>query len=91
VVATVGQGEGMTEYTLEVKYGDGEPTIRIELPGYRVDNAETARESLLQEIEHAVEIEAPLMSWAPDNSDSEAVTVIDPSMVTSVDLVETGQ
>jgi hypothetical protein len=77
----------MSDYALEVKYGDGEPAIRIELPGYRVDDAETAREALIQEIEHAVEIEAPLMYWAP--ADSEAAATIDPAKVTSVDLVET--
>jgi hypothetical protein len=44
----------MSGYALEVHYGDGEPPVRIELPGYRADDAETARESLIQEIEHAV-------------------------------------
>lgn len=81
----------MREYALEVHYGDGEPPTRIELPGYRAEDAETARESLIQEIEHAVEIEAPLMSWAPADSDPEAGTPINPATVTSVDLIETGQ
>ena len=78
----------MSDYALEVRYGDGEPSIRIELPGYRAGDAETAREALIQEIEHAVEIEAPLMNWAP--SDEQAVALIDPARVTSVDLVEAG-
>lgn len=82
---------GMSEYALEVHYGDGEPPTRIELPGYRAEDAETARESLIQEIEHAVEIEAPLMSWAPTDSDPAAGTPIDPATVTSVDLIEAGQ
>ena len=81
----------MSDYALEVHYGDGEPPVRIELPGYRAKDAETARESLIQEIEHAVEIEAPLMYWTPTDSDSEAGAPIDPAKVTSVDLIETGQ
>jgi hypothetical protein len=81
----------MSDYALEVHYGDGEPSVRIELRGYRTEEAETARESLIQEIEHAVEIEAPLMNWAPPDSDPEAEAPIDPAKVTSVDLIETGQ
>lgn len=78
----------MSDYALEVKYGDGEPTVRIELPGCPVEEAATARESLIQEIEHAVEIEAPLMTWAPDNADPESGAEINPARVTSVDLIE---
>jgi hypothetical protein len=81
----------MNDYALDVHYGDGEPPIRIELPGYRAEEAETARESLIQEIEHAVEIEAPLMYWAPADSNPGAGAPIDPAKVTSVDLIETGQ
>jgi hypothetical protein len=79
----------MTDYALEVQYGDGEPPIRIELPGYRAEDAETAREALIQEIEHALEIEAPLMNWAP--ADDQAVAYINPARVTGVDLIEAGQ
>lgn len=79
----------MSNYALEVHYGDGEPPVRIELPGYPAAEAEIAREALIQEIEHAVEIEAPLMSWAP--SDAAEPVSIDPVKVTSVDLVENGQ
>jgi hypothetical protein len=78
----------MTDYALEVQYGDGEPPIRIELPGYRAGDAETAREALVQEIEHALEIEAPLMNWAP--ADDQAVAYINPARVTGVDLIEAG-
>lgn len=84
----ISNAEGMTDYALEVHFGDGEPTIRIPLPGVGPGDAETARESLLHEIEHAIEIEAPLMSWAPDGADSEHSTPIAPGKVTEVDLVE---
>jgi hypothetical protein len=85
-----GDAEGMSGYALEVQFGDGEPPIRIELPGYGAADAETARESLAQEIEHALEIEAPLMYWAPTDSDTDARVPIDPVKVTAVDLIETG-
>jgi hypothetical protein len=88
---SVGDAQGMSNYALEVHYGDGEPTVRIELPGCSADEAEIARESLLQEIEHAVEIEAPLMTWAPENSDQAAGAEINPARATSVDLIDAGQ
>ena len=81
----------MSEYALEVHYGDGEPRVRIELPGYGVDDAETARESLIQEVEHAVEIEAPLMYWGATDSDPQTGVPINPAKVISVDLIETEQ
>jgi hypothetical protein len=81
----------MSGYQLEVHFGDGEPTVRIGLPGYGPADAETARETLLHEIEHAIEIEAPLMYWAPANADAEAGQPIDPVRVTSVDLTEIEQ
>jgi hypothetical protein len=81
--------DAMSDYALQVNYGDGEPAVRIGLGGCGPDDAETAREALIQEIEHAVEIEAPLMSWAP--SDAAEPVSIDPVKVTSVDLVENGQ
>ena len=81
----------MSGYALEVQFGDGEPTVRIDLPGYRAADAETARESFAREIEHALEIEAPLMYWSPSNSDAETGVPIDPVKVTSIDLVETEQ
>ena len=78
----------MSDYVLEVHFGDGEPTVRIDLPGLGPDDAETARESLAHEIEHALEIEAPLMYWSPAGTSAEAGVPIDPAKVTSVDLVE---
>jgi hypothetical protein len=75
-------------YQLEVHFGDDEPTVRIELPGYDADAAEVARQSLLREVEHALQIEAPLIYAAATDDDPQAGEAIDPTKVTSVDLVD---
>jgi hypothetical protein len=79
----------MSGYAVVVQFGDGEPPTRIELPGYGAADAETARESLAHEIEHALQIDAPLMHWAPTASDAQTRVSIDPVKVTGVDLIET--
>jgi hypothetical protein len=75
-------------YQLEVHFGDDEPTIRIELPDYSADDAEIARQTLLRDVEHALQIEAPLIYSAATDDDPQAGEPIDPTRVTSVDLVE---
>jgi hypothetical protein len=84
----MGQAGAMSHYVLEVHYGDGEAPVRIELPGYTADQAETEREALATEVEHALEIEAPLMYFAKGaSSGPDGGVPIDPARVTSVDLV----
>jgi hypothetical protein len=73
----------MSDYVLEVHYGEGADPIRIALHGCTPEEAEVARQDLAQEIEHAVEIEAPMMY-----SDLATDIAIDPARVTRVDLVE---
>jgi hypothetical protein len=75
-------------YQLEVHFGDDEPTVRIELPGHSPDDAEVARQTLLHDIEHALQIEAPLIYSGATEDDPQAGKPIDPTKVTSVDLVE---
>jgi hypothetical protein len=78
----------MSDYVLEVHYGDDEPPVRIELTGCSPDDAETERQSLVTEIEHALQIEAPLIYSKATGDRPHAGTPIDPTRVTSVDLVE---
>jgi hypothetical protein len=75
-------------YALEVHFGDDEPTVRIQLPGHDADDAEVARQTLLRDVEHALQIEAPLIYSAATEDDPQAGQPIDPTKVTSVDLVE---
>ncbi|MDT4932749.1 MAG: hypothetical protein QOK11_641 [Pseudonocardiales bacterium] len=84
----MGQAGAMSHYVLEVHYGDGEAPVRIELPGYTPEQAETERQALATEIEHALEIEAPVMYYAKGRSSGpDGGVAIDPNRVTSVDLV----
>lgn len=77
----------VSDYVLEVHFGEDEPPLRIALPGRTADDAELRRRTLLTEIEHALEIEAPLI-WS-DSTDEhpQAGVPIDPTRVTQVDLV----
>ena len=77
-----------SHYALEVHFGDDEPTVQVELPGYSADDAEIARQSLLRDVEHALQIEVPLIYSAATEDDPQAGQPIDPTKVTSVDLVE---
>lgn len=78
----------MSHYVLEVRYGADEPPVRIELAGYDADAAELKRQELVTEIEHAVDIEAPVIYSDATDDAREAGVAIDPVRVTSVDLVE---
>ena len=78
----------MTDYVLHVNYGDDEPPTQVPLPGCTADDAEVARQSLLREIEHALAIEAPLIYSGATDDDPETGVPIDPTRVTSVDLVD---
>jgi hypothetical protein len=78
----------VTDYVLQVNYGDGEPPTRVALPGCSADDAEVARQTLLREIEHALSIEAPLIYSGATDDEPETGAPIDPTRVTSVDLVD---
>jgi hypothetical protein len=78
----------MADYVLEVHDGEDEPPLRIELNGYSADDAETERRALATEIDHAVEIEAPLIYSGTTGSDPDSGVPIDPTRVTSVDLLD---
>lgn len=78
----------MTDYVLLVRYGDAEAPVRVELPECTPGDAETARQALLREVEHAVEIEAPSMYTTASQAATDARITIDPHRVTSIDLVE---
>jgi hypothetical protein len=75
-------------YVLEVRYGADESPVRIGLPGHDADAAEVKRQALVTEIEHALEIDAPLIYSDATADDQQAGVAIDPGRVTSVDLVE---
>jgi hypothetical protein len=78
----------MSDYVLEVGYSEDEPPIRIELNDYTAEDAEIQRQSLAREIEHALEIEAPRMTWSATGDAPGAGVTIDPTRVTRVDLVD---
>ena len=73
---------------LEIRFGDGEQTVLVPLPGCTPEQAETKRDAVAQELEHAVEISAPLVSLHDIDPDLPEGIAVDPSRVVEVDLVD---
>ncbi|MDT4938528.1 MAG: hypothetical protein QOG80_2199 [Pseudonocardiales bacterium] len=78
----------MPDYVIEVQYSDGEPPLRIPLAGYEPDDAELERQYIAHEIEHAREIESPLMLTELRSGPLEEHLAIPVVGVTSVDLLD---
>ena len=49
----------MPDYAIEVRYGNGQPTVRIPLVDHSPDDAEVDLQSVREELRHAREIGAP--------------------------------
>jgi hypothetical protein len=77
----------MDSYLLQVNYGEDEAPVQIALRDCSADDAETERQALARQIEHAIDLDAPLIYTSARTSDPDAKTSIDPTRVTSVDLV----
>jgi hypothetical protein len=80
----------MSDYELEVHYGEDEPPVRIPMADCDADDAEAARQALRKRIEHAIDLEAPLVYSEATDDHPDAGIAIDPTRVTSIDLVESG-
>ena len=77
----------MSDYVLEIRYGEDEDPARIELDGCSADDAEVARQAILHRIEHAMDIGAPVIYSHATDENPRAGVPVDPSRVTGVDLV----
>ncbi len=77
----------MSDYALHVNFGTDEEPLRLTLTDYRPSDAETARQALERRIEHAIELDAPVVFSAATDDDPQAGVPIDPHRVTGVDLV----
>lgn len=77
----------VSDYVLQVHYGEQDPPVRIPLRGVTADDAEVRRQALVTELEHAREIEAPLVYSDATVAAPEAGVPLDPTRVTGVDLV----
>jgi hypothetical protein len=80
----------MGNYLLRVHYADRDEPIVIKLSDCGPAEAEVERQALAKQIEHAAEIEAPLLY--PDSPDGAgSATPLDPARVTRVDLVDAAE
>jgi hypothetical protein len=78
----------MPDYEIEVRYGNGEPPLSIPLVGYEPEDAELEREEIAEEIDHAREIESPLVLTELRSGPLDQEIAIPVDGVISVDLVD---
>jgi hypothetical protein len=76
------------DYVLEIHYADADEPIRVELLGYTPDDAEAEREALIQQIEDARVVEAPLISTNLTSDPLAGAVTIEVDRVSSVDLLD---
>jgi hypothetical protein len=78
----------MPDYVIEVRYGNGEPPLRVPLGGFSAEDAEIERAYVAREIDHAREIESPLMLTELQSGPLEEHIAIPVDGVVSVDLLD---
>lgn len=83
-----GQTNGMSDYVLEIRYGEDEPPVQVELSSCTPEEAEDKRRALVEEFEHAIEMHAPPLSLHDIDADLPAGVHVDPARVTDVLLVD---
>jgi hypothetical protein len=76
----------MDGYLLQVNYGEDETPVRIALRDCTPDDAEAERQALVKQIEHAIDLTAPLIYTSAHTPDPDAKISIDQGRVTGVDL-----
>jgi len=80
----------MGTYLLQIHHVDRHEPITIKLSDCGPAEAEVERQALAKQIEHAAEIEAPLLyPQGPDGAG--AAIPLDPAGVTAVDLVDAAE
>jgi hypothetical protein len=77
----------MTDYVVMIHLGEADAPVRVALTDCSPEDAEVRRREIATEIEHAVEIEAPLIYTEATPDDPTAGVPIDPARVTRVDLI----
>jgi hypothetical protein len=80
----------MSDYVLEIRYREDEPSLQVPLTGCTPDEAEAKRQALIEEIEHAIKLHTPPVALNDMDADLPADVQIDPARVTDVLLVESG-
>jgi len=81
----------MSEYVIVVHYGEDEPSVRVPVATRDPGEAEAKRQGLVTEVDHALEMDAPLVYSDATSEHPNAGVPLDPRRVTSIDLVEAGE
>lgn len=82
----------MGEYLLQIHHAEHDEPIVIKLSDCGPAEAEIERQALAKQIEHAAEIDVPLLYPSPggDGPPDSAIS-LDPAKVTRVDLVDAAE
>lgn len=77
----------MSEYVLQIKYGEDEAAVRVPLSGCSPDKAEVKRQALVHALQSGVDLHAPPVSLHALDADLPADVTVDPTRVTDVALL----
>lgn len=81
----------MSRYVILVHYGEGEPPVTVPVPTDDPEAAETRRQALVKEVDHALEMDAPVIYSDATGSDPQVGVPIDPRRVTTIELVDAAE
>lgn len=87
--ATINDGTAPSgKYVILVRYAEGEPPVHVPVPTDDPGEAEARRQALVTEVDHALELDAPLLYSDATGDDPVAGVPIDPKRVTSIELAD---
>jgi hypothetical protein len=78
----------MSDYVLQITYGDDEPAVHVPLRGCSPEDAETKRQALVHALQNGVDMHAPPVSLHDLDADLPEGIEVDPGRVTDVALVD---
>jgi hypothetical protein len=80
----------VSRYLILVHYGEDEPPVEVPVPD-DPDEAEAHRQALVKEVDHALEMDAPVIYSDATGDDPRAGVPIDPRRVTTIELVDAAE
>lgn len=76
----------MSDYLLEIRYGETDAPVQLRLAGCTPEEAENKRQAIVRELEHALSMHAVPVALHDLDSDLPAGVTVDPGRVTDVEL-----
>jgi hypothetical protein len=78
----------VSDYVLEIRYGQGEPPVQARLSGCTPEEAESKRQAVARHLDHAIEMHSPPISLHDIDADLPEDVEVDPTRVVDVALID---